>query len=178
MTSQKKVVLLERDGTINHDSGYINKAEMFKKLVFKFTPVVFEQIHASGYDIVIATNQSGISKGLINWNEVRLMNQYLTDVLHADYVFYCPHHPDDNCPCRKPQTGMLDSIIEQVDWPESYSVGDKTADIQLGQDLNAKTVLVFTGRAGNDKQYVITPDHMIKDIRDLPTIIRLNEDKQ
>ncbi len=164
-----KTIFLDRDGTINEDRGY-----MYKKEHLEFIPnsiKALELLQKENYTLVITTNQSGIGRKYYTEQEFHEFNNYILSELEENNVFinktfYCPHSSENLCNCRKPNTGMLTDYLEnnEIDYSNSYVIGDKTSDIKFGENLGLKTVLVKTGRAGNDKEYKSKPTHTTKDL--------------
>ena len=135
-----KAFFLDRDGVINIDNGYVYKIEdfIFENSIFEALRFVQDK----GFDIIIITNQSGISRGL--YTESDFLN--LTNWMLAEFekngikimsVEFCPHLPNDNCSCRKPNTGLLERLINNfnIDRYNSWIVGDKYSDIELAVSL-------------------------------------------
>jgi heptosyltransferase-2 len=144
------VVFLDRDGTLNRDIGYLCDPDQLELL-----PGVASALRAlreSGARIVIVTNQSGIARGALTEAQLHRIHQRLRHVLEAegasiDGIFYCPHHPDDRCRCRKPETGLIDRARKELalECDRSYVVGDKLADVRLAHRIGATSILVRTG---------------------------------
>ena len=164
-----KAVFLDRDGTINIDYGYVHKIKDFI-----FIPKAIEALRLlekSEYKIVIITSQSGIGRNYYTEQEFLVLNEYMKDELgkngvRVDGVYYCPHAPEGGCECRKPKTKMLEDAAKDlgIDLNQSYVVGDKTADIKMGEDAGCKAILVKTGKGGKDSKYSINPDFVAEDL--------------
>ena len=133
---KQKALFLDRDGVINIDHGYVSKIDNFV-----FTEGIFELLQLfihKGYMLFIVTNQSGIGRGYYGLEDFQVLTQYMLDVfkekdIHIQEVQYCPHVPEESCDCRKPKTGMIDSILEKypIDLENSWLIGDKQSDIDL-----------------------------------------------
>ncbi|HMK48462.1 MAG TPA: lipopolysaccharide heptosyltransferase II [Thermodesulfovibrionales bacterium] len=144
LLAHRTAVFFDRDGTLNKDTGYINRPSDFH---------VFEDIgqlrllKEAGLMLIGVSNQSGIARGIVDENFVRQTNKIFIDKYGFDDFFYCPHHPDEHCPCRKPEPEMLlrARAIHRIDLKKSYIVGDKEADMLLARAVGAKTILVRTG---------------------------------
>ena len=93
------------------------------------------------------TNQSGIARGIVGEEFVRASNVYLQKTLGIEDFYYCPHHPDENCQCRKPKPMLLRKarLKHRINMKASYVIGDKTLDILLAKAVGAKAILVQTG---------------------------------
>lgn len=146
------VVFLDRDGVINENRpDYVKSWSEFEFLPGSLKALA--ALHRAGYRIVVVTNQSGVGRGLISRETLhdihaRLLatvRQYGGDIEH---VLYCPHRPEDDCHCRKPQPGMLLAAANalKIDLRQSFMVGDAFTDIQAGQAAGCRCFLVLTGR--------------------------------
>jgi len=143
-----KAVFLDRDGTINkNEPEYVHKKEDFK-----FLPGVLQslkKLSQSDYKIIIVTNQSGIGRGYYTEKDLQKLHQWMLDYLkkeniRIDKIYYCPHHPKDNCSCRKPRTGMLEKAVKDfgINLSKSWIVGDDKRDIAMGKEVNLRTILL------------------------------------
>jgi D-glycero-D-manno-heptose 1,7-bisphosphate phosphatase len=150
--SAKKVVILDRDGVINVDSdAYIKSPDEWIALPGSLEAIA--RLNQAGYRVAIATNQSGIGRGLFDMaalNDMHLKMHRLAATVGAriDAVFFCPHTSEDQCECRKPKPGMLKMIIErfEVEPENTPVVGDSLRDLQAGAALGFPTHLVLTGK--------------------------------
>ena len=97
----KPAVFLDRDGVLTEEKSYITVMENLK--IFPYAADCIKRIHNKGYYAIVITNQSGIARGLLTEKELKEMNRYLILQTGVDAVYYCPHHPDAGCNCRKPQ---------------------------------------------------------------------------
>jgi D-glycero-D-manno-heptose 1,7-bisphosphate phosphatase len=146
-----KAIFLDRDGVINIDKGYV-----YKKEDFIFAPDVFEVLRyfqSKGYLLFIVTNQSGIARGYYSEEDFLNLTEYMTDEFAKNGVkitklYYCPHAPEANCPCRKPNPAMLTKAQREfdVDMSASYLIGDKASDIEAGLRAKVKN-LIYIGEA-------------------------------
>lgn len=171
-----RAVFIDRDGTINVDTGYVHKREDFV-----FIPRVVEALKlltGTDYKIIIITNQSGIGRGKYTKQDFLALTEHIGSELRksgarVDGVYYCPHHPDEDCACRKPKTKMLDDAVSKfgIDLSKSYVIGDKTADIKMGENAGCRTVLVKTGKAGKDGSYNVNPDFTAEDLYEAVELI-------
>ncbi|MAD57434.1 MAG: D-glycero-beta-D-manno-heptose-1,7-bisphosphate 7-phosphatase [Porticoccus sp.] len=147
-----KLIILDRDGVINQDSdAYVKSAAEWKPIPGSIDAIV--RLFRSGYKIVIATNQSGIGRGLFSYNALDAMHAKLKRLLFQSNVtlngiFFCPHIPEDNCNCRKPASGLLDDIATQlkINLTGVPIVGDSLRDLQAGLTHRCTPILVRTGK--------------------------------
>jgi D-glycero-D-manno-heptose 1,7-bisphosphate phosphatase len=147
-----KLVILDRDGTINHDSDhYIKSLEEWRPI--KGSLEAIARLTQAGYRIVVATNQSGIARGLFNTRTLFEIHEALQRAVtqaggRIDAFFFCPHTPDARCQCRKPEPGMLLEIARRfnVSLKDVYMVGDALKDTQAAAAAGARPVLVLTGK--------------------------------
>jgi heptosyltransferase-2 len=143
-------VFLDRDGTLNHDPGYVRSVAELKLL--PGVPSALAKLKAAGARLVLVTNQSGVARGFLTLKDLEAIHARLQGLLEEqdaalDAVYFCPHHPDDGCRCRKPGRGMVDRAVAdlQLDLRRSYLVGDHMRDIQLAKSIGARAVLVTPG---------------------------------
>jgi len=130
-----KAVFLDRDGVINIDKAYVSKIEDFQ-----FCEGVFEALthfQNLGYLLIIVTNQSGIGRGYYTEEDFQKLTAWMRrELLHVrikiDAIYHCPHSPEANCACRKPQSGMFLKAIKDfdIDVKKSWMIGDKSSDIE------------------------------------------------
>ncbi len=148
-----KLVILDRDGTINEDrADFVKSADEWVPLPGALEAIA--RMNHAGWHVVIATNQSGLARGLFDmtaFNDIQMrMNRELAALGgRVDAVFFCPHGPADGCSCRKPQPGLFATIGERygVDLHEVPSVGDSLRDLQAGIAAGSPPHLVRTGNA-------------------------------
>lgn len=145
------LIILDRDGVINQDSDeYIKSPEEFIPLPGSLEAIA--QLNRAGYKVAVASNQSGIARGLFDLDTLQLIHTKLHRLLtaqggHIDLILFCPHGPDDNCNCRKPKPGLLLDIQKyfHADLSQTPVVGDSLRDLQAAQAVGAKPILVKTG---------------------------------
>jgi D-glycero-D-manno-heptose 1,7-bisphosphate phosphatase len=150
-----KLVILDRDGVINKDSAtFIKNPNEWVPISGSLEAIVLLNQH--GYRVVVATNQSGIARGLFDMATLNAIHDKMHRALahlggRIDAMFYCPHSKEDHCDCRKPKTGMLEEIAKRfsVDLKEVYGVGDAMRDLQAFSAAECKPILVRTGK-GNE----------------------------
>lgn len=148
-----RAVFLDRDGTIAPDVNYCSRPEDFE--LFPDVPQSIRMLNESGFKTVIITNQSGIARGYFTEETLALIHQKMKDELarggaSVDAIYYCPHHPDEGCDCRKPRTALFRRAARDlnIDFLSSFMIGDMEIDIKAGQEIGCKTVLVTTGPQG------------------------------
>ena len=152
-----KLIILDRDGTINHDSDeYIKSPEEWKPIKGSLEGIA--RLTQAGYRIAVATNQSGIARGLFDTRTLFAIHDSLNRALaqvggRIDASFFCPHAADAGCACRKPQPGMLLEIARRFNVPlgEATMVGDAKRDLEAAAAAGAKPVLVLTGKGAKTK---------------------------
>lgn len=170
-------VIVDRDGTINLERGYLNDPAEVKLLPGSGEALAL--LNAADIPIVIITNQSGIGRGIITLAEFESVNQTMWDALQVhgaryDGLYYCPHDPtvEPSCTCRKPRVGLLlqAAVDLRLDLSRSYVVGDKRSDIETGKAAGSHTVLVLTGFGLLTRQELessgVQPDYIADDLLD------------
>ena len=147
-----RMVILDRDGVINQDSeNYIKSPDEWVALPGSIEAI--NRLKKAGYLVTIASNQSGISRGLFSEEDLKKIHDKMETQLASrgakiDGIFYCPHGPRDNCVCRKPKPGLLVQIAKEfgINLTETIFVGDNISDIKAAEMVNAKPALVRTGK--------------------------------
>jgi len=142
-----KAVLLDRDGTINVDKGFVYRSEDFEFLPRAVDAM--KSLYDNGYRLFVVTNQSGIGRGLYTEQDVYGLHVYMLSQLRSygviiDGIFYCPHDPSAGCGCRKPAAGLLEKAILDfdIDVSRSYMVGDNEKDVEAGRKVGLRTAIV------------------------------------
>jgi heptosyltransferase-2 len=140
-------VFLDRDGTLNYDPGYLRVAAELKLLAGVGPSLA--RLKRAGARLVVVTNQSGVGRGIITPKDLEAIHARLQGLLEQedaalDAIYFCPHHPDDGCRCRKPNVGMVERAQSelQLDLRHSYLIGDHARDIQLAKRVGAKAILL------------------------------------
>ena len=147
-----KLIVLDRDGVINHDSdAYIKSKEEWQPIDGSLEAIA--RLNHGGYTVVVASNQSGLARGYFDIEALSAMHKKMDDMLtkvggRVDAIFYCPHGPDDACDCRKPKPGMLLEIGQRFNVPlkEVIFIGDSITDIKAASNANSQAMLVRTGK--------------------------------
>lgn len=154
-----KLIILDRDGVINHDSdAYIKSPEEWQPI--KGSLEAIARLNQAGYRVVVATNQSGIGRGLFDMMTLNTIHQKMHHAAQQvgadiDAVFFCPHAADDNCDCRKPQAGMFHEIARRFNISLRggvITVGDSLRDLQAGFIAGCAPYLVLTGKGEKTRE--------------------------
>lgn len=174
--TQQAAVFLDRDGTINIEVGYIH--DLDKLQLMPGAAGAIKRLNALGIPVFVATNQSGPARGYYAERHVQDLGTRLVALLKAEgaqvaEVLYCPHHPEGSvpeftmaCDCRKPEPGMLldGARRHDIDLAKSYMIGDKSTDVEAGQNAGTRTVLLRSGYGEQilkgEYQWPCTPDHV------------------
>ena len=149
---ENRYVLLDRDGVINHDSDdFIKSPEEWLPIEGSLEAIALLNEH--GYKVVVITNQSGLARGLFDTamlEKIHAKMQRMTAEKGGkiDAIYFCPHGPDDDCNCRKPKPGLLESFAsdKNVNLSGMAVIGDSLRDIQSAQAVGASPILVKTGK--------------------------------
>ncbi len=157
MTKGHVAVFMDRDGTICEEVGYLDSVERFRLL--PRSGAAIKLLNDRGFKAVVVTNQSGVARGYFSEARLQelhaeLFRQLGQEGAFLDGIYYCPHHPSEGevpyrkiCDCRKPSPGLLRKAAEDLDLDLalSYAVGDRLADLECGQRVGSKGVLVLSG---------------------------------
>ena len=147
-----KLAIIDRDGVINYDSDqYIKTPAEWKPIPQSLEAIA--RLNHAGYRVVVATNQSGVGRGLFDMSTLNAIHDKMYRALanvggRIDALFFCPHMDENNCDCRKPKPGMLLDIAKRfnVDLKNIPFSGDSLKDLQAAQAVGAKPILVRTGK--------------------------------
>ena len=167
-------VFLDRDGTTNRDTGYIKTPDELQ--IFPGAVEAVARLKQAGARVVMITNQSGVGRGLFSADTLGAIHARLRSVFEAggapfDGLYYCPHHPDDGCACRKPGTAMVERAVADLglDLSRAYVLGDQRRDVDLARRIGAKGILVTTGPTSTQaleelRQEGTVPDYVATDL--------------
>lgn len=147
-----RLIILDRDGVINEDSeAYIKSPEEWIPIPGSLEAIA--RLKQAGYTIMVATNQSGVERGLFDEQALAAIHDHMHEKVREaggaiDGVFYCPHAPETGCGCRKPRSGLIIQIEESLgrDVRDVPMVGDSLRDLECGLDRGCQPVLVLTGK--------------------------------
>jgi len=174
-----RAVFLDRDGVLMEDGSYFGQFE--RVVIIPAAHTALRRLQAAGFKLLVVTNQSGVGRGFFTREHVESVHAHLDEQfaqhgVKIDRYYVCPHHPEDNCDCRKPKPKFLrDAAREfQLDLARCFMVGDRRGDIHAGRHAGTKTVLVLTG-AGQETlaEGEAQPDHVAPDINEAANWILL-----
>ncbi|MBS0578813.1 MAG: HAD family hydrolase [Proteobacteria bacterium] len=168
-------VILDRDGTIVVDDGYLHDPARLR-----FLPGAAEglqMLHAAGHPLIVISNQSGVGRGLFTLAQLEAVNRRFVAMLQEagaplSGLYFCPHDPRQGCACRKPNTALLLRAAAELDFAPSTGVviGDKSSDIELGTRVGATTILVTAAGSASDGRPA-RPDYTARDLAEAARII-------
>ena len=146
-----KLIILDRDGVINEDLlGYVTSKDEFKPIEGSLEAIA--KLTQAGFLIAIATNQACINKEIINEAKLNEVHNYMMELIEEkggriNFIAFCPHTPEENCGCRKPEIGLLSEIEEQLECSlrGSFFIGDKESDMLCAEKFGCIPILVQTG---------------------------------
>ena len=173
----KPFILLDRDGVINEDEkGYIGSPLDWYPIAGSAEAIGL--LTQKGYDVFVLTNQSGIGRGYYSLADMQAVHNKMREVL-AEFggvikaIYYCPHAPEEQCVCRKPQTGLFEQLQQEfsLDLTQTWFVGDKLSDLLAGDRVKAQSVLVKTG-CGADTLAQLPADHSYPVFERLSAFVR------
>lgn len=171
-----KLIILDRDGVINEDS------DAFVKTLDEWVPIpgsidAIARLCEHGFTVAVATNQSGIGRGLFSTDMLDAMHDKLQTLVRdaggdIATIAYCPHKPEDYCDCRKPQSGLLDDIGNtlSVDLEGAWVVGDSLRDLQAGLARGCIPILVRTGKGATTEQTLDENPALLDEYPELETL--------
>ena len=167
----RPAVFLDRDGTINVEVGYLSTPDRLALLPGAAEGIA--RLNRTGFMVVVVTNQSGLARGFFDAATLEAIHARLEEMLaehhaHVDAFYYCPHHPDDGCACRKPTPTMFQRAAAELgfDLGRSVLVGDTLTDIAPAAELGCRSVLVLTGYGREHAQRLgaVRPDHVAENL--------------
>jgi heptosyltransferase-2 len=152
-----KAVFLDRDETLNPDPGYISDPDLFS--LFPWVAAELAKLKQHGFELVVVSNQSGIGRGLITWEQLndihQKLNRLLTETagISIDHYEICPHHPEKSCSCRKPKPKLITDAAAylNVNLSESFMIGDRKSDYEAGIAAGLKKSFLI--QPGDEKSF-------------------------
>ncbi|MBI2106970.1 HAD family hydrolase [Candidatus Woesearchaeota archaeon] len=181
-----KAIFLDKDGTITVDTGYTYKVEDLK---FEDNALIaLRLLQTPEYLLIIVTGQSGIGRGMYTEQDYHkfmkaMYEKFRLEGINIDGEYFCPHHPKEgigkykiDCECRKPKIGMLEQAAREfnIDLSQSWVIGDKTDDIEMGRRAGCRTILVRAGKCGKDKNFDVKPDYTANDLLEAAAYVIAN----
>ena len=175
MKRMHKAIFMDRDGTVSEEIGYMYHTDLYKP--FPWTSRAIRKINESGMKAILITNQSGVERGYFPESQVHEVHDILRAELarhnaKLDAIYFCPHHPDTGCACRKPRPGMLLRAHQEldIDLAQSYMVGDRYLDVDTANAAKVRSVLVMTGNGRSEyekyKDHPQQPDFVAENLLD------------
>ena len=174
----KRFVLLDRDGTINEEVGYVLEPGALR--LIPGSAAAIRDLRELDLGVVVVTNQAPVARGWISLDDLEAIHERLRELLAAegaevDDIEFCPHDRDDGCECRKPGTLMVERAAERLafDPAAAWAVGDHAGDMRMGRAVGARTLLVMTGHGGDELEEARPfADHVVADLREAADLIR------
>jgi rfaE bifunctional protein nucleotidyltransferase chain/domain len=165
-------VFLDRDGTINEHVEYLSDPKRFVAIPGSFAAM--KKLREHGYRLIVVTNQPGVGLGYFSVEDLYAVNREMmrqaTQVgCSIDKIYFCPHSKADNCKCRKPGTYFIERAAQElaVDVSKSFVIGDMTTDLKMGANAGCGSILVKTGRGGDDGiEPSVKPNYIARDLTD------------
>lgn len=158
MNPQAKLIILDRDGVINHDSDQFIKSPSEWKPIEGAVEAI-ARLNQNGYRVVVATNQSGIGRGLFDMATFNAINDKMMELVfrrggRIDAIFFCPCTAEQACHCRKPDTGMFEDIAArfQTGLDGVPAIGDSLRDLEAASKVGCVPILVLTGKGKKTKE--------------------------
>ncbi|MCL2226752.1 MAG: D-glycero-beta-D-manno-heptose 1,7-bisphosphate 7-phosphatase [Oscillospiraceae bacterium] len=152
-----KAVFLDRDGTINVDTGYVYKPEDFR--FAECAPEAIKMLNDAGYMVIVISNQSGIGRGMFTEQDVISLHKHIDKELakhgaRIDAYYFCPHKPEDGCACRKPKPAMILEAAGKygISLPDSWMVGDKPSDVECAKNAGVFPLQIKLGYGAMDSK--------------------------
>ena len=162
-----RAVFLDRDGTMAKDVHYCSRPEDFE--LFPNTAKAVRLLNEHGFKVIVVTNQSGIARGYFTEDTLAEIHQKMERELAeegawVDAIYCCPHHPDDNCDCRKPKPKLVLQAVKEhnIDLKHSFVVGDLQMDVELGKAVGCKSILIGDAQSANRQK--VKPDATALDL--------------
>lgn len=177
-TMTPKLVILDRDGVINHDS------DAFIKSPAEWQPIdgsvdAIALLNGHSFTVAVASNQSGIGRGLLDRRALDAIHRKMRRAVTAaggriDRIVYCPHHPDAHCDCRKPAPGLLHRLAKhyRTSLDGVPVVGDAERDLRAAAAVGARPILVLTGKGRATREVITRRGETVESYADLNAVAR------
>ncbi len=172
-----RYILLDRDGTINHEKQYLSHPDEI--VLLPGAAQGLRMLAEAGFGLVVVTNQSPVGRGMFSEERLAQIHRRLEKLLRdeqviLDGIYYCPHTPEDHCECRKPRPGLVLRAARDLGFEpqECFVIGDKPCDIDLGKNINARTVLVRTGYGAEYERAGLQADNIVDSLVEAAEIIQ------
>lgn len=168
-----KAVFLDRDGTLIKEQNFLKDPKKIKP--YPHIIKSLKLLKKNNFKLIMITNQSGIGRGFIKEEEVKNINKLIDEFLRKngvvlDKIFYCPHHPDFLCRCRKPKLFFINKAkkLFNLNLKKSFSIGDRWSDVLIAKRSSGKGILLLTGYGKKEPKQIngITPDYIAKNFSD------------
>ncbi len=179
--SQQPIIVLDRDGVINHDSTSFIKAPD-EWIAIPGSPEAIAKFSNAGFTVVVASNQSGIGRRLFSLDILDDIHDKMTSTIaaaggHLDGIYFCPHAPDAGCECRKPKPGLLQGIAKQYacTTDDLVVIGDSLRDLEAAWACDAQAILVRTGN-GQKTEQNLPADRQVDIFDDLAAVANMLAD--
>jgi D-glycero-D-manno-heptose 1,7-bisphosphate phosphatase len=175
------LVILDRDGVINEDSdAYIRSLDDWQPIPGSIEAIA--QLSRAGFTVAVATNQSGLGRGYFDLAALEAIHERLCKQVEdcggqLSGIFYCPHLPGAGCACRKPATGLIESIERAVGLSAADApfIGDSLKDLQAARSYGCKPNLVKTGKGSKTLATLLGPEPGVDDPGSIPVYADLAE---
>lgn len=165
-------VFIDRDGTICKDVHYMRRPEQFELLPGAAEGI--KLLNELGVNVIVATNQSGLARGYFTEADLQKIHERMIEELskrgaRIDAIYYCPHHPNDNCDCRKPKIGMLKQAARDfdLDLRKCFFIGDKRLDVETGRNGGCESILI----PGPETELGTKADYMTANLREAAKLV-------
>ena len=179
-----RAIFLDRDGVVIEEKNLKNIGMPGQPITepkhAELLPGVVKALKNldNSYLKIIITNQANVGRGIITKERLDEIHQKILSELHdgnikIDGIIYCPHKPEDNCKCRKPEIGMIKEAKKRygLELSKCWIVGDATSDIKTGENAGMHTILVRTGYGGRDKLFNVVPEYVVDNLDEAVKII-------
>lgn len=169
MSNKQKAIFIDRDGTLIEEVNFLHRVEDLR--FFDYTDESVKRLKENGFLVIVATNQSGIARKVYTEADMHGIHEAIQNQLteKIDAFYFCPHLPNAGCRCRKPNLGMIEQACEdfEIDLENSWMIGDKKLDVELGQNAKLKTALVLTGYGEKHSQELKEkPDFVVQNLKE------------